>query len=1561
MMSKIKNILSEHRINLKKKKFPDEIIGDYPNGKWARYEYDDNGKDIYYEDSDGYWTKREYDQMGNEIYWANSDGEWEKRKYDRHGNQIYFENSGGHVEYNTPTVNESRINLKPKEPVKDYIKNLIASCDDIEVLGDMGQSTYFYDPTTRKILFEWERYGGRNDLHINDDIVFQLIQDKYEEWNGEISSLYKLVGNVFSDYHHTIINTTWAADDDWLEKWDNYVNQYLLNEGRINLPKKVYPDKIEGDYPDGDWNKWEYDDLGRAIYYETDDGYWEKWEYDENGNPIYNSNSKGGWIKRKFDDTGKDLIYYEDSTGVSYNFGSGDMNMYENVIINKNKFSGIIGDRIYIEKMRNGSGERISEQHGIVKKLIGFDSKELHDNFYLVEVDDKEYYISPVYDDFKWVSVDVLNESISEQPAINFESFDTITLNDIGLMCDQGLSQGFNDKQAAIDLFEYLLNLNFPAGYKNIPDNPTLYRALCVKNIKQINIKELGDHWVSDASMFGDELFLMGVGLEEECDDEIYIIEASVPKKNIDVRQTIIQNLSFPNEAEITLKNTDGIKIIKIHKHLDVVPDTNKKTIIKWNQKRKEQFNESRINLKKKEYSATQYIKDIINRCRVVFKEDDRTWYGDPESQELFFMYDDLVKTFYYRLNVRNTIMSTYGEDITGFLQILTTELRSSLDPNLSLRNMDLDWGSDDFFNRYEEQIFGGEDINESRINLRPVVPITFSFHSKCYPDGDTNNKMYDEDECYDAKSMYNTLMYIEEEIDDKSRFQLKDVRLFDKYRGPYAMISVEGKTFKVWEEPTEYGDEGFWIDGFPIDNTSDGNSNPGYLGSSANILDLLQNLPERLKEYQNQINEGRINLRPKKYPDKIEGNYPDGAWTRHVYNDDGNEIYRDNSRGGWVRFECDENGNEIYWENFQGTWIKREWDKLGFPIYYENSNGTVIDKRNKVNESRINLKKKKYPDVIDGDYPNGVWSRTTFDNNGNNIYKETSEGYWQSWEYDENRNNISYKNSDGGWEIMDIDKDGNRSYSGNVQGYLRTKRRVNEIHRINLRPIAPVKIELSTGLLPILNVNMYGSALEADEVLYRELEYLTHENYELYWNYFSQSLYSEWITKQARKFINKWIKQEFIDLNLDIRDVVVIKMWSPTSYNYGGDELIYDLKVENDFTQKLLNDIDKQDSMVLNNFLGEKFKSYPGFSSYMPQTIQDLKKGLSSEEKNEYERCVAAYLTYKLQHHFTEWQNDFEMDVMEENVDPFEFVKDMPEAARIDMDNNMNDAELNESRINLKVRDHTIENYLIDLFKNSDVVYKDVNDDGDGQYYYGDTGTHEIYYVFYTSPTDEHLIISPTVMNIVESDYPEMYLSEFFELLVKTFNIQYHSTLTDREIYVDDNEIPYPLGDNIHESRINLRKMTPELFFQKVLYRTSETKTDPRYPNSIFYYDPETKEINFELYRDQNEKTDYLWVRYDGIWSKLQSDFNLDYRSIQDLIKGMVEEHYNLGSVTPEWRRNKLEEMVEEHYNLGSVTPARRYKVPYRLVEEHYNLGSVTPHTERAYSILRWNNIIID
>ena len=61
---------------------------------------DENGNNIYMEDSEGYWSRREYDKRDNPIYYENSDGYWEKKEYKKNGKLIYYEDSTGYIRDN---------------------------------------------------------------------------------------------------------------------------------------------------------------------------------------------------------------------------------------------------------------------------------------------------------------------------------------------------------------------------------------------------------------------------------------------------------------------------------------------------------------------------------------------------------------------------------------------------------------------------------------------------------------------------------------------------------------------------------------------------------------------------------------------------------------------------------------------------------------------------------------------------------------------------------------------------------------------------------------------------------------------------------------------------------------------------------------------------------------------------------------------------------------------------------------------------------------------------------------------------------------------------------------------------------------------------------------------------------------------------------------------------------------------------------------------------------------------------------------------------------------------
>ena len=65
------------------------------------------------------------------------------------------------------------------------------------------------------------------------------------------------------------------------------------------------------------------------------------------------------------------------------------------------------------------------------------------------------------------------------------------------------------------------------------------------------------------------------------------------------------------------------------------------------------------------------------------------------------------------------------------------------------------------------------------------------------------------------------------------------------------------------------------------------------------------------------------------------------------IFNNEGNQVYFENSIGFWNIWEYDERGNLVYEGNSYGWWGKKEYDEVNNLIYKENSrDGVLIDKR---------------------------------------------------------------------------------------------------------------------------------------------------------------------------------------------------------------------------------------------------------------------------------------------------------------------------------------------------------------------------------------------------------------------------------------------------------------------------------------------------------------------------------------------------------------------------------------------------------------------------------------
>ena len=122
-----------------------------------------------------------------------------------------------------------------------------------------------------------------------------------------------------------------------------------------------------------------------------------------------------------------------------------------------------------------------------------------------------------------------------------------VLLNDLKTM-------DFSEKDAENEL-EYHIN-----RVKDLPETIKAYRIVSVNDKKDINMSKIGSHFALNSSdLVKNHPFCTG------CGENYYIITANIPKKEVDVQETIHNNILYPQENEITVKNKGkNVEIVSI-------------------------------------------------------------------------------------------------------------------------------------------------------------------------------------------------------------------------------------------------------------------------------------------------------------------------------------------------------------------------------------------------------------------------------------------------------------------------------------------------------------------------------------------------------------------------------------------------------------------------------------------------------------------------------------------------------------------------------------------------------------------------------------------------------------------------------------------------------------------------------------------------------------------------------------------------------------------------------------------------------------------------------------
>jgi hypothetical protein len=97
---------------------------------------------------------------------------------------------------------------------------------------------------------------------------------------------------------------------------------------------------------------------------------------------------------------------------------------------------------------------------------------------------------------------------------------------------------------------------------KELPEELKLYRILSVDSKEDINKEELGSHYSTDKkNLLSSHDYVTGSG------EEYYLVTVKAKKSMVDVMETLENNILYPNEKEITLKNKGkGVEIISTKK-----------------------------------------------------------------------------------------------------------------------------------------------------------------------------------------------------------------------------------------------------------------------------------------------------------------------------------------------------------------------------------------------------------------------------------------------------------------------------------------------------------------------------------------------------------------------------------------------------------------------------------------------------------------------------------------------------------------------------------------------------------------------------------------------------------------------------------------------------------------------------------------------------------------------------------------------------------------------------------------------------------------------------------
>lgn len=125
-------------------------------------------------------------------------------------------------------------------------------------------------------------------------------------------------------------------------------------------------------------------------------------------------------------------------------------------------------------------------------------------------------------------------------------------INDIIKNHEIDMSSSFDDIEEGKEYLYSFLNYYFNI----LPEKFKLYRVVVADDKNDIDLHNIGSHYVLDKRLLSDGDFLYDIGvtsIDNSKIDKLWCVEVVAKKSDVDIKTTLINRFMYPNEEEITL------------------------------------------------------------------------------------------------------------------------------------------------------------------------------------------------------------------------------------------------------------------------------------------------------------------------------------------------------------------------------------------------------------------------------------------------------------------------------------------------------------------------------------------------------------------------------------------------------------------------------------------------------------------------------------------------------------------------------------------------------------------------------------------------------------------------------------------------------------------------------------------------------------------------------------------------------------------------------------------------------------------------------------------------